>query len=631
MEEDSFDSVRYFLAVVKVISTSFGSKFNPAIQRLGKQIENLELGCLFGVITERNIDEDNRLARYKNFISENRAKKYTSKGFLWYTWKPWVLLRTIIDLKENEVFVYLDAGTEVPREGKNNFKILIELARNNGTFFFRNPQIIRDYTRPEVLGFFSSDTIDFDINQIAAGVLFIRNDFQTRELLREWCRLSMFNNGYLFDDEGYVNHRHDQSVLSIIIQKYKFHVTDYPIWFPRIDYLSRELFFYPIHTLRNSNKFSQLDILYLMAKIPNRFWIIIKYNERVLNLIYGFLLLMYRSKSAALFWNENWERILDVYAEVGSTRLYHRTRGDLRDLLEIELYNYRLKVLNRHIVITQFGVYKDLDTGVSYSNQYRQFGKIEEALFIKRPGIVVNDNKSYLPLLSLNDNNLFHFLYDLLYKAIYLKSTDEEFICIVKDDLTWKIELLNFFGLNYIILNTKIIEIERALLVNSPIYSGDPSIEVCNILNESLSKHIINISVSKNLLILRRRSKTRRVLNHEYFQILIEKYNFIAVELEDFSISEQITMFQNAEVIVAAHGAGLSWLFGCRLGTIVIELFSENYLNFLYGRISDKLNLKYYSFICQSDHERSRSDPDIIVTNRTVNEIEIILKKNQIK
>lgn len=612
--------------MVKVITTSFGPKFHPAVERLGSQIEDMQNGYVFGVITESAIMGDKKIHSLKKFIVNNAGAKNTSKGFLWYVWKPWVLLRTIVDLDENEVFVYLDAGTEISIDGKKNFKGLIDFAKKNGTFFFRNPQIIRDYTKPEVLDFFNKSEINFDKNQIAAGVVFMRNDFQTRKLLREWCRLSLQNDGALFDDKGFNNHRHDQSILSIIVQKYEFQITNYPIWFSNVDYRSNELISYPIHTLRNSHKVSLLPIFKMINRIPNRVWNLFKNNEKSYLYLIKILFLISRIKSNKIIWDEKWERIWDVYEENEFKQVYHRTAGDLRDLSVSWKYNFRLEVVRRHIIIGKTGVFKDLGTNIVYYNQYKQFGKIIDNVLFKTPKVKLQGN--YVALLSLNDNNFFHFIYDLLYKALFVKTLNQDFICIIKGDFVWKTELLELFGLKYIIEKSNFIEIENALIVNSPIYSGEPSIEVCNILNKCLPKVSRNKNLPKKILIFRKKAKTRKIVNEDSFLILIEKYGFAFVELEDLSISEQIELFQNAEIIIAAHGAGLSWLFACSSECIVIEFFSKNYLNYLYARVSEKLNLKYYSFICESEFSRDRFDPDIIVSKQIINDVFSILEEN---
>ena len=63
-----------------------------------------------------------------------------------------------------------------------------------------------------------------------------------------------------------------------------------------------------------------------------------------------------------------------------------------------------------------------------------------------------------------------------------------------------------------------------------------------------------------------------RFLNNHLKNLLIEKYNFKEINLEDFTPSQQAQLFSNAKVIIAVHGAALTNLFLCNAGAIVIEL-----------------------------------------------------------
>jgi capsular polysaccharide biosynthesis protein len=69
---------------------------------------------------------------------------------------------------------------------------------------------------------------------------------------------------------------------------------------------------------------------------------------------------------------------------------------------------------------------------------------------------------------------------------------------------------------------------------------------------------------------------TRQVANEDALLALLEPHGFVAVQSEQLSLSEQITLFRGASHIVAPHGASLTNLLHC--GTArVLELFQENH------------------------------------------------------
>jgi len=82
-----------------------------------------------------------------------------------------------------------------------------------------------------------------------------------------------------------------------------------------------------------------------------------------------------------------------------------------------------------------------------------------------------------------------------------------------------------------------------------------------------LSEHIRSILNAMNLpldherkhnIFIARRVKRRRLLNEPDVRKLLARYDFTAYELEDMSFEEQVRLFHSANVIFAAHGAGLA-------------------------------------------------------------------------
>jgi capsular polysaccharide biosynthesis protein len=63
------------------------------------------------------------------------------------------------------------------------------------------------------------------------------------------------------------------------------------------------------------------------------------------------------------------------------------------------------------------------------------------------------------------------------------------------------------------------------------------------------------------------------------------------------SVFDQAALFNSADVIVAAHGAGLSNLVFCEPGTLVLEIFPENYSTGNFFSIASALDLEYFSAV----------------------------------
>ena len=94
------------------------------------------------------------------------------------------------------------------------------------------------------------------------------------------------------------------------------------------------------------------------------------------------------------------------------------------------------------------------------------------------------------------------------------------------------------------------------------------------------------------LYISRQAAPTRKPTNEDEIVTRLEACGFKAVAPEKLSLPEQISLFRDARVIVAPHGAGLANLVFCTSGATVIELFPAANVD-LYYRLCVALGLNY--------------------------------------
>lgn len=74
------------------------------------------------------------------------------------------------------------------------------------------------------------------------------------------------------------------------------------------------------------------------------------------------------------------------------------------------------------------------------------------------------------------------------------------------------------------------------------------------------------------IFISRSKAQYRRISNETALMKLLNAKGFVSYCLEDLSIREQATLFNNAKVIVGPHGAGWTNLIFCKPGTKIIEI-----------------------------------------------------------
>src|SRR5690606_12067187 len=89
--------------------------------------------------------------------------------------------------------------------------------------------------------------------QVCSGFFLARKCIESINLVEEWYNISLENNGHYIRDtpslspnyKGFVEHRHDQSILSLLVRKYGYCILedqilrfdqerDYPFWAVRL-------------------------------------------------------------------------------------------------------------------------------------------------------------------------------------------------------------------------------------------------------------------------------------------------------------------------------------------------------------------------------------------------------------
>ncbi|MFC5711769.1 glycosyltransferase family 61 protein [Thalassorhabdus alkalitolerans] len=190
-------------------------------------------------------------------------------------------------------------------------------------------------------------------------------------------------------------------------------------------------------------------------------------------------------------------------------------------------------------------------------------------------------------------------------------------------------ETLHKLGIN----SDKIIEADKKFhmrasnLVVSSLsgYKGQMPKWTCDFLRESFLDNdeiVENDSGSKLIYITRQNARHRKVINDLKIQEFLKEIGFKIIKLETLSVKEQARLFNNAKVIVGAHGGGFTNLVFCQPNTKVIELFSPTWVAPLYWILSNHLDLDYYFLIGEGERP-----PDYVDVPGCFNDIEIKMKK----
>lgn len=155
---------------------------------------------------------------------------HSVRGFGYWVWKPQILLQTLNKLPENHLLLYADAGCHLNPGGRQRFNYYAShLVGDKSLFLFeRGPEdTVRKWTKADLMAAFQvhPDSRLAKSPQIEAGVMVIRNTTSARNLLREWQHVYE-RDVRLIDDspsqsknhESFVEHRHDQAILTLLVR-----------------------------------------------------------------------------------------------------------------------------------------------------------------------------------------------------------------------------------------------------------------------------------------------------------------------------------------------------------------------------------------------------------------------------
>lgn len=103
-------------------------------------------------------------------------------------------------------------------------------------------------------------------------------------------------------------------------------------------------------------------------------------------------------------------------------------------------------------------------------------------------------------------------------------------------------------------------------------------------------------------------------MNEEEVLIHLEQAGFSVIRLDDLPFPHQVSAFATAEIVVAAHGAGLANIVFCTPGTRIVEIFDPTYVVVDYWSLANQVGLPY-RYLLGEDRKAGRDGrlADIVV------------------
>jgi hypothetical protein len=147
------------------------------------------------------------------------------RGFGLWTWKPYVVRRSLEALPEGDVLVYSDAGCSLNPEGRSRLEEYVALVAEDraGVLAFSLDGKVGEWTKRAALAAFDVDTPSMRQRQMVMATCFVmRVGPATLDLVREWedrmadVRIVDDSPSLQGEYPEFRAHRHDQSIFTLL-------------------------------------------------------------------------------------------------------------------------------------------------------------------------------------------------------------------------------------------------------------------------------------------------------------------------------------------------------------------------------------------------------------------------------
>ncbi|MFW8601949.1 glycosyltransferase family 2 protein [Desulfobacterota bacterium M19] len=164
------------------------------------------------------------------FYQKNRGILEQARGAGFWLWKPYIILQALEQANDGDVIIYSDSGAEII----DSLQPLLDLCvSRNGLIFFQVPCytttfVNKSWTKRDCFILMEADNEDFHQARQVAGSpsLFIKNKANI-DFVRQW--LLYCEDPRIITDQPntcgkknypeFYDHRHDQSILSILVKR----------------------------------------------------------------------------------------------------------------------------------------------------------------------------------------------------------------------------------------------------------------------------------------------------------------------------------------------------------------------------------------------------------------------------
>jgi hypothetical protein len=216
---------------------SFGSTnhYTKSLRRIGIGAKSMDVFHKIHLFTEKHFDPE-FIAKHGHFIRKNK------RGYGYWIWKPYLVHKVITDIADNDILVYADAGCTFNTAGRDRLLEYIKMCQGEeANVSFQIGHTDKHWCKMDLIHKIEAENRDITENgQLIATTFIIRKCPAMVALVEKWYQLAQ--DYHMLDDspsilpnaQGFIEHRHDQSIFSLLRKKGKSQILPDETWHPEL-------------------------------------------------------------------------------------------------------------------------------------------------------------------------------------------------------------------------------------------------------------------------------------------------------------------------------------------------------------------------------------------------------------
>lgn len=198
-------------------------KFRQSRERIAQEARDTGWFRDVKIYTPENIG-DEYTNKYGDFVNSH------PRGGGYWLWKPYIIWQHLKTMADGDFLVYFDSGGSINSQGKNRLNEYLKAldGHPSGVLGFQMNFVEKCFTKSDLaedLGTLTNSAI-MDSGQVMATIVIMQKNANSLAFAERWFKEATKNNFRFLDDQPsvlpndgcYHEHRHDQSIFSLLIK-----------------------------------------------------------------------------------------------------------------------------------------------------------------------------------------------------------------------------------------------------------------------------------------------------------------------------------------------------------------------------------------------------------------------------